>query len=166
MQMFTQAGWPRTLIAAGAWGAHAGVSLTRSDPASPCTRTAEISWMSRSARLRTYRRRHGIGLFMADRQASTNGIVDCICYVADIVGRDHVAIGLDYMTTPLESLNEQNALFWPASEGYGQGGPARCGEPAQIPEVSETLLVRGWPDGDVRKLLGENLLRVATAVWK
>ena len=109
---------------------------------------------------------NGIGLFLADRQASTSAIVDCICYVADLVGRDYVGIGLDYTTTALESANEQNPIFWPASEGYGQGGPARSAEPAQIAEITEMLLERRWPDGDIRKLLGENFLRVASSVWK
>src|SRR5207247_805058 len=39
---------------------------------------------------------NALGIFMTDRQASTNAIVDCIGYVADLVGPEHVGIALDY----------------------------------------------------------------------
>ena len=34
-----------------------------------------------------------------------------------------------------------------------------------LPQVTEKLLGRGWSEGDVRKFLGENLLRVYAANW-
>ncbi|HSY85330.1 MAG TPA: membrane dipeptidase, partial [Verrucomicrobiae bacterium] len=109
---------------------------------------------------------NGIGLFLADRQASTKSMVDCICYVADMVGTDHVGIGLDYTPESLDGLLDANPAYWPASEGYGQGGPARLAEPRQLPEITDMLLQRGWPEADIRKLLGGNFLRVAREVWK
>lgn len=109
---------------------------------------------------------NGIGLFLQDRQASTRAMVDCICHVADLVGVDHVGIGLDYTPQSLDHLNELDPRYWPASEGYGQGGPFRLAEPAQLPQLTEMLLNRGFADSDLRKLLGENFLRVARAVWK
>jgi membrane dipeptidase len=109
---------------------------------------------------------NGIGMFLADRQASTKSMVDCICYVADMVGTDHVGIGLDYTPESLDGLLDANPAYWPASEGYGQGGPARLAEPRQLPEITDMLLQRGWPEADIRKLLGGNFLRVAREVWK
>ncbi|HZT19067.1 MAG TPA: membrane dipeptidase [Dongiaceae bacterium] len=108
---------------------------------------------------------NGIGLFLADRNASTESMVDCIRYVADLVGPDHVGIGLDYTPESLESLTEMNPRFWPPAEGYGQGF-LRIAEPRQLPEITDMLMARGWPEGDIRKVLGGNFLRVAQAVWK
>src|SRR5215472_15990027 len=109
---------------------------------------------------------NGIGLFLPDRQASTKSMVDCICYVADMIGTDHVGIGLDYTPESLDSLLEMNPLFWPPSEGYGQGGLMRIADPNQLPEITDKLMDRGWAEADIRKLLGGNFLRVASAVWK
>jgi len=109
---------------------------------------------------------NGVGPFLADRNATTKAMTDCICHVADLVGPEHVGIGLDYTPQTLEGLLEMNPAYWPPSEGYGQGGPTRFAEPRQLPEITDMLLERGWPEGDIRKVLGENFLRVARKVWK
>ena len=70
-------------------------------------------------------------------------------------------IGLDYTPESLDGLLDANPAFWPASEGYGQGGPIRLAEPLQLPEITDMLLQRGWGEADIRKLLGGNFLRVA-----
>jgi membrane dipeptidase len=112
---------------------------------------------------------NGIGLFLPDRRATTETMVDCLCHVADLVGVDHVGIGLDYAPStgaddPLNDLSGLNPHYWPASEGYSDH--LKVAEPAQLPEITDSLLGRGWTETDVRKVLGENFLRVAQQVWK
>jgi membrane dipeptidase len=111
---------------------------------------------------------NGIGLFLPDHAATTETMVDCLCYVADLVGTDHVGIGLDYAPStaddPLNDLTHFNSYFWPASEGYSEH--LKLAEPTQLPEITDRLLARGWPEIDIRKALGENFLRVARTVWK
>jgi len=109
---------------------------------------------------------NGIGLFLGDPGATTPTLVDAIAYVADLVGVDHVGIALDYTPENLEGLTAANPRFWPASEGYGHGGPMRMAEPLQLPQITDMLLDRGWSEADVRKVQGENFRRVAEAVWK
>jgi membrane dipeptidase len=109
---------------------------------------------------------NGIGLFLRDPQAGTPALVDCISYVADLVGADHVGIGLDWTPQSLDNITEVDPRYWPPREGYGQGGPIRLADPQQLPEITDALLDRGWREPDIRKLLGENFLRVAQAVWK
>ena len=112
---------------------------------------------------------NGIGLFLADRNATTATMVDCIEYVRNLVGADHVGIGLDYSPPSLdEALNDQLAShedYWPASEYAGQG-PSHDASPSQIRDIATMLLARGWSEPDARKVLGGNFLRVAHAVWK
>jgi membrane dipeptidase len=111
---------------------------------------------------------NGIGLFLPDREATTDTMVDCLCYVADLAGVDHVGIGLDYAPAmpddPLDDLTRFSSYFWPAGEGYDEH--LEMAEPAQLPEITDRLLTRGWPEEDIRKVLGENFLRVARTVWK
>lgn len=109
---------------------------------------------------------NGIGRFLSDSQASTKALVDCICYVADLVGSAHVGIALDYYPGTIEDLQKMNPQFWPPSAGYSSGNTTRVSEPMQFPEITEMLLVRGWAEGDIRNVLGENFLRVARSVWK
>ena len=67
-------------------------------------------------------------------------LLDQIEHVARVAGVDHVGLGSDFDGT----------LFLP--EG------AR--DVAGFPNVTAGLLARGFPEDDVRKILGENLLRV------
>jgi membrane dipeptidase len=39
-------------------------------------------------------------------------------------------------------------------------------QPEQLPEATEGLLKRGYPEDDIRGVLGLNWLRVARQVWK
>jgi len=64
-------------------------------------------------------------------------------HVARVAGVDHVGIGSDYDGT----------LFMP--EGMS--------DVAGIPELTVELARRGWSNSDLRKLLGENVLRVMAA---
>ncbi len=67
-------------------------------------------------------------------------LADHIEHVAQVAGVDHVGLGSDYDGT----------LFLPEGMRDVSG----------IPELTVELARRGWTDEDLRKLLGENLLRV------
>jgi membrane dipeptidase len=63
-----------------------------------------------------------------------------------------------------EQLNE-HPEYWPPSE-YAEQGPSKVAGPDQLLSIAAGLLQRGWSEGDTRKVLGENFLRVARAVWR
>jgi membrane dipeptidase len=109
---------------------------------------------------------NGIGRFLADHQASTRAIVDCIEYIADLVGSDHIGIGLDHYFEPADSFLGMSTFYWPPNAGYGDEGCMRVAEPAQVREIAEVLLKSNWRESEVRKVLGENFLRIARLVWK
>jgi membrane dipeptidase len=108
---------------------------------------------------------NGIGLFLGDTRSSR--FVDHVAHVADLVGTDHVGIGLDYAfeAKGLDDLTSAHPDYWPQSEGYGTVGIGFV-PPEQFPEIVETMLDRGFAERDVRAILGENFLRVAGQVWK
>ena len=112
---------------------------------------------------------NGISLFVGENDTSTRSITDHIEHYLDLVGHDHVGIGLDYFH-PVEELpnfNEtvsQNSHYWPLSD-YPTA-ELHCAEPRQIQEIAETLLQRNHREAVVKGVLGGNFRRVASEVWK
>lgn len=111
---------------------------------------------------------NGIGLFLGEDDIRTPTIADHVEYLLDLVGPDHVGIGLDYFFAADLDASFQEALagnedFWPR-EQY-PGGAIRCAAPSQLPELTALLLARGRSEAEVRAVLGGNFLRVAGEVW-
>lgn len=114
---------------------------------------------------------NGFSAFLGrESQASLDTYVDHLTYVADLAGIDHVGIGLDYTirNPPLE-LYEQyvrdgiwSAATYPPPPWHF---PAGLDDASGLPRLTERLLARGYGDDDVRKVLGENWLRVFGEVW-
>ena len=106
---------------------------------------------------------NGIGDFLGGTQSEK--LVEHIEYVINLVGPEHVGIGLDY------TIDQQELM------DYIQGHPdvfppdqfkdyLAFVEPEQFPEFTELLLKRGHSEAVVRGILGENFMRVAEKVWK
>ncbi len=77
--------------------------------------------------------------------ATLDDVLDHFDHVVALVGIDHVGIGSDY-------------------DGVGDSLPTGLKDVSSYPNLIEGLLQRGYGEDDVRKILGENLLRVWTAV--
>lgn len=112
--------------------------------------------------------------------------VDIICYIADLVGVDHVGIGSDL---PAEAGAHDRQEAWDIGEGYsGKDSPNPYGSPyrycyeagwgietidirgfnslANFPNLAEHMLRRGFSHEEIRKILGLNFLRVFRETWK
>ncbi|MBM3583012.1 MAG: membrane dipeptidase [Alphaproteobacteria bacterium] len=107
----------------------------------------------------------GIGLFLGNSIASGT-FVDHIAYMADLVGPAHVGIALDYAfeVGGIDDLLTAHPDYWPVSE-Y-PGGSVGFVPPSQLPEITATMLTRGFSEVEVRGILGENFLRLASQVWR
>lgn len=108
----------------------------------------------------------GIARFIADPQdASTAAYLRHVIHIADLVGPEHVCIGLDHNYSPssrhkyykdnphLLSKNDPNFPF-------------KWVQPEQLPEIAEGLLKHGYSENHIKGILGENYLRVARQVWR
>ncbi len=73
--------------------------------------------------------------------ATLDETLDHFDHIRDLVGVDHVGIGTDY-------------------DGVGDSLPLGLKDVSSYPTLIEGLLGRGYSDEDVKKILGENLLRV------
>jgi len=108
---------------------------------------------------------NGVGIFLGENDNRTETMVRHIDYVAQLVGAEHIGLGLDFVfdQSALDASLAGSKAIWPAGYGYRPG--IKFVPPEQLPELTEALLKRGYGESDVRGILGGNMLRVARAVW-
>jgi membrane dipeptidase len=70
-------------------------------------------------------------------------LIDHIEHVARVAGNDHVCLGSDFDDAPMMPVGLEDASKYPA--------------------ITAALRARGWAPRNIRKVLGENLLRVLAA---
>jgi membrane dipeptidase len=78
--------------------------------------------------------------FLARSGASVAHVADHMEHVRRVAGADHVGIGSDFDGIP--------------------AAPSGLADVSRFPALTEELLRRGWPEEDVKKALGLNVLRV------
>ena len=69
-------------------------------------------------------------------------IVDHIDHAVKLVGADHVGLGSDF---------------------DGANMPEGMEDATHLPQITDALLKKGYSEADIRKILGENTLRVMAA---
>lgn len=111
-----------------------------------------------------------------DHQPTLDDFLNAVDYVVDRVGIDHVGIGSDSEATEgayppalrAELGRRYPNLSGPYFETFGADAPRHVlgfRGLRDFPRITAGLLERGYQSDDVRKILGENFLRVYTAVW-
>jgi membrane dipeptidase len=70
-----------------------------------------------------------------------SSLIDHIDHIAKVAGVDHVGLGSDF-------------------DGVSGATPQGIDSAADLPKITQALLDRGYGAGDIRKILGGNLLRV------
>lgn len=110
-----------------------------------------------------------------DRLPTRDDFVDCIAYVANLVGVDHVGIGTDSEATagayPQELRATLRARYAATVGTFHQRFPDGRVQGledgmADWPQITQGLLARGFSADDVQKINGGNFLRVFRQVWR
>ena len=113
----------------------------------------------------------------ADIPPTIDQFLDHLDYIAQLVGPQHVALGIDYFTGQDDymSLEKQQEMYryftssgrWDPATYYAPPWPYPTGmeTPDKFPNITAGLLKRGYSDSDVKGILGENWVRVYQAVW-
>jgi membrane dipeptidase len=109
---------------------------------------------------------NGLGLFLGENDASPARVARAAVYVADLVGPQHVGIGLDFLhdRRELDEAIAANLEQFPPELGYNNG--VQFMTPEQLPEVGEHLRAMGMSYEESAGVLGGNWLRIAREVWK
>lgn len=101
-------------------------------------------------------------------QATLDQHLDQYDYLKKLVGVDHIGLGPDFMTgrADLDAIGMDRDR-WPA-DAYSEL-PFHMVKGfetiIELPKVTQGLLDRGWSVAEVRKVLGENWLRVYEKAW-
>lgn len=105
------------------------------------------------------------GFLNDDFDASPKRVAESVQYVAELVGKEHTCMGVDYVH------NMEDALHWivrtpekfPVEEGYGS--ISSVGVPADIWAVVAILEEQyDWTETEIRGFLGLNYIRVMSEV--
>lgn len=119
-------------------------------------------------------------LWTRDHFPCIEDFVDAIAYYADLVGIDHVGIGIDSNAEPAaydrHDTRRLMKLVPPNRDVYLAGAEAGLGKRCAFPEglyslanivnIVDHMLKRGFTESDIKKVLGENFLRVFDATWR
>lgn len=123
-----------------------------------------------------------ITLWDGEHFPTVETFVDCVAYYADLLGPEHVGIGIDsnatagayehreilYFTKLLKDSENKNSLAYKsymAGRGVKSNFPEGIESLANFPNIIDKLLKRGFSEADVKKIIGENWLRVFRATW-
>jgi membrane dipeptidase len=106
---------------------------------------------------------NGIGDFLGSTTSEL--IVQNIEYVLNLVGPEHVGLGLDYVIDKQELIEyvEGHPDVFPPEKFHDYLAMA---EPEQFPEFTELLYQKGYSEEIISGILGGNFLRVAEQAWK
>jgi membrane dipeptidase len=96
-------------------------------------------------------------------------LVDHIDHIANLVGIDYVGLGPDFSEFSIRISQWSGARG--DMEGVQYGNKESYFHPelrdwSHLPNVTKSLLKRGYSEEDIRKVLGENFLRVYKKVLK
>ncbi len=90
-------------------------------------------------------------------------VLDHLDYIVKLVGIDHVAIGTDCMYGDHVAMHKNMHKIMDMSKVLNEFPGAYIDymeNPGQWPNFTRALVARGYSDGDIKKILGENVLRI------
>jgi membrane dipeptidase len=91
-------------------------------------------------------------------------VVDHLEHMREIAGLDHVGLGPDFLREYMDALYPQYEQFRRFGGVDMKAVVPGLARERDLPNLTQRMLERGWAEPDVRKVLGENWLRVLRAL--
>lgn len=113
----------------------------------------------------------GVSRFLGVAEPGAADMARHMAYVAELVGAEHVGLGLDIGFGQPGLDDDPPAPFdpgywWPAAVGYGNGIRQMRYAPVEAwPQMPDALRAVGMDEAEIAGALGGNMARVARAVW-
>lgn len=109
---------------------------------------------------------NGVGQFMGENNIRSETIARHIDYAVQLLGPDHVGLGVDYVFDEQELATYLVELSHTFPDDPAYATVFKFVAPEQLPEIAAILMHMGYTAADLAKILGGNHLRVAEACWK
>lgn len=134
----------------GVHGVHPHFRNVRDDQIDGCARTGGVIGIS------------GMNNYLGG-PPNVELLVRHVDYIAERVGAQHVALGLDVVgdAAALSAFVSARPAEWP-----GRWAPFEFAGPELVVDLADALLDRGYAEQDVRGILGGNALRVCEESWR
>jgi len=112
-----------------------------------------------------------------DKRPTMDQFIDHIAYLGDLVGIDHVTLGIDYFQGQYPYIPDDHAMqlyqFLLASGDWSEASyppppyyyPEGIETPKTLTALTAALLKRGFTAEEIKKIYGENWLRIYETVW-
>jgi membrane dipeptidase len=94
--------------------------------------------------------------FLHETDHTLDRLLDHLEHIAGVVGIGHVGLGPDFVKEVLADLTPPGCEPDPGA-GVAQAYIPGLEGPAGLPLVTRAMVARGWPEPDIRAVLGENL---------
>ena len=113
----------------------------------------------------------GVSPFLGVDQPGADDVARHVAYIAQLVGPQHVGLGLDIGFSQAGLNDDPPPPFdadhwWPASAGYGQGIRGIRYTPVETwTHLPAALRAQGMSPQEIAGVMGENMARVARQVW-
>ena len=98
--------------------------------------------------------------FVHETEATLDRVIDHIEHIGEVAGADHVGLGPDFLREYMDALYPQYDEFLRFGGVDLKRIVPGLARERDLPNLTERLVERGWAEADVRKVLGENWLRV------
>ena len=114
----------------------------------------------------------GVSFFLGNTSPTAQDVARHAAYVANLVGVEHVGIGLD-ISFPQANLNDdppdnyEPSYWWPKSAGYDRAILRATYTPIETWNVlGQALQDTGMSASEAQLVMGGNMVRVAQQVWR
>lgn len=104
--------------------------------------------------------------YLGVEQSNAEAIFRHIDYFVELLGPDHVGLGFDVVfdAVALSDWIRTRPDEWPGKDDPAWPG-FTYGLPEDGPRVTEIMLQHGYDETSIRKILGENYVRICNEVW-
>ncbi|WCK52613.1 dipeptidase [Aneurinibacillus sp. Ricciae_BoGa-3] len=96
-----------------------------------------------------------------DKDSDIEHLIDHMDHISKLVGVQHVGLGFDFMDPFMKYVSPESSLATMQRKPFDviKGHTS-------VPEITHSLMKRGYKDGDIELILGQNFMRVLREVWK